>query len=34
MTDKQKISEDINKMIDKIIAKYPKRKIIINFEVK
>lgn len=34
MTDKQKISEDINKMIDRIILKYPKRKIIINYEIK
>lgn len=34
MTEKQKISDDINKMIDRIIIKYPKKKIIINFEIK
>jgi hypothetical protein len=33
MTDKQKISNDINKMIDRIIIKYPKFKIDINYEI-
>ena len=33
ITDKQKISEDINKLIDRLIIKYPKYKLIINYEV-
>ena len=33
MTDKQKISEDINKLIDRLIIKYPKFKIAINYEI-
>lgn len=32
MTEKQKISEDVNKFIAKMFIKYPKRKI--NFEIK
>lgn len=34
MTDKQKISEEVNKLITRLTLKYPKRKIIINFEIK
>lgn len=33
ITDKQKISEEVNKLIDRLIIKYPKYKLIINFDI-
>lgn len=33
MTDKQKISEEVNKLISRLAIKYPKYKLSINFEI-
>lgn len=32
-TDKQKISEEVNKLITRLVIKYPKYKILINYEL-
>ena len=33
MTDKQKISEEVNKLIDRLILKYPNFKLDINYVI-
>ncbi len=33
ITDKQKISEEVNKLIDRLVIKYPKYKLLINYEI-